>query len=188
MSMENNIVEDYLNLLSEQCNLTAKENNWKSDWSEGGCYLHLESSEFIESLRGKAGTPEFEAADILFMLLSMCHEYNVNIKIILKELENIILHRGNNINNLTIVNSAIRHRDFPDIIITGKRHPDCFNKFKNFFPDKELKNEILHIQQGFITNNGDFINRQMAAKVALMSGQILKIPNNGELTSEDIFN
>lgn len=28
---------------------------WKKDWANGGVYLHLEVSEFIEALRGKGG-------------------------------------------------------------------------------------------------------------------------------------
>lgn len=44
--------------------------DWGRDWSNGGCYLHLEVSEFIEGLRGK-GDPLEEAGDVVFVLLSM---------------------------------------------------------------------------------------------------------------------
>lgn len=48
------------------------ERRWSRDWSRGGCYLHLEVSEFIESLRGKGSdSPSEEGADVLFVLLSM---------------------------------------------------------------------------------------------------------------------
>lgn len=49
----------------------CKQRGWKKDWSNGGCYLHLEVSEFIESLRGKGGVPEEEAADVIICLLAM---------------------------------------------------------------------------------------------------------------------
>ncbi len=49
----------------------CRKNNWKRDWSAGGCYLHLEVSEFIESLRGKGtNQPASEAGDVLFVLFS----------------------------------------------------------------------------------------------------------------------
>lgn len=48
----------------------SKERGWGRGWSGGGCYLHLESSEFIEALRGK-GNPVEEAGDVFFVFLSM---------------------------------------------------------------------------------------------------------------------
>lgn len=51
----------------------CKQQGWTRNWSAGGCYLHLEASEFIEALRGKGSSPPAEeAADVLFVLLSMC--------------------------------------------------------------------------------------------------------------------
>ena len=47
-----------LEMLSNMCSEICKDKGWKTDWEGGGCYLHLEASEFIESLRGKKGTPE----------------------------------------------------------------------------------------------------------------------------------
>jgi len=64
----------------------CEEENWGLDWKEGGCYLHLETSEFIESLRGKKGTPENEAAQVLFILLGMMHKNGVDFKTMLEEL------------------------------------------------------------------------------------------------------
>ena len=61
--------------------------NWGLDWKEGGCYLHLESSEFIESLRGKKGTPESEAAQVLFVLLGMMHKNGVDFESMLEVLK-----------------------------------------------------------------------------------------------------
>lgn len=51
----------------------CNEKGWSRRWQNAGCYLHLEASEFIEALRGKGeSTPEEEAADVLFVLLSTC--------------------------------------------------------------------------------------------------------------------
>ena len=56
----------------------CKKRKWKKDWSNGGCYLHLEASEFIESLRGKGGVPEEEAADVIITLFALIGSNNVN--------------------------------------------------------------------------------------------------------------
>ncbi len=50
---------------------------WKKDWSHGGCYTHLEVSEFIEALRGK-GDPIEELGDVLFTLIAVADYYNIN--------------------------------------------------------------------------------------------------------------
>jgi len=70
------------------------DENWGLDWKEGGCYLHLETSEFIESLRGKKGTPETEAAQVLFILLGMMHRNGVNFETTLTELDSEVVIRG----------------------------------------------------------------------------------------------
>ena len=57
---------------------------WERNWSNGGCYLHLEVSEFIESLRGKGdSSPAAEAGDVLFVLLSMLKAHNIDIQEVL---------------------------------------------------------------------------------------------------------
>lgn len=62
---------------------------WKRGWSNGGCYLHLEVSEFIEALRGKGvdPDPEDEAADVLFVLLSMLLAEDISPSDVLKRLD-----------------------------------------------------------------------------------------------------
>lgn len=49
----------------------CKRRGWSLKWADRGCYLHLESSELIESLRGKRGEPVAEAADVLLVLMSI---------------------------------------------------------------------------------------------------------------------
>ena len=49
----------------------CKKRGWSLKWADRGCYLHLESSELIESLRGKRGEPVAEAADVLLVLMSI---------------------------------------------------------------------------------------------------------------------
>lgn len=57
----------------------CKEKNWDKSWIKGGCYLHLEASEFIESLRGKGDDPpEKEAADVIFTLAALISEHNLD--------------------------------------------------------------------------------------------------------------
>jgi formylglycine-generating enzyme required for sulfatase activity len=49
----------------------CRQRNWSLDWTCRGAYLHLESSELIEALRGKRGNPKAEAADVLLVLMSI---------------------------------------------------------------------------------------------------------------------
>lgn len=57
----------------------CEQQGWSRGWSNGGCYLHLEVSEFIEALRGKGDEPpEGEAADVLFVLLSMLGAHDIS--------------------------------------------------------------------------------------------------------------
>ena len=64
------------------------ERKWQKDWLGGGCYLHLEVSEFIESLRGKGdSTPASEAGDVLFALLAMLSHHQISVDTVLGELE-----------------------------------------------------------------------------------------------------
>ena len=69
-------------LALEECD----RNEWSRTWSGGGCYLHLEVSEFIEALRGK-GDPEAEAADVWFVLLSMMSANGVDVDRVIERLE-----------------------------------------------------------------------------------------------------
>ena len=64
--------------LGKQCLTVCDKQGWERDWREGGCYLHLEVSEFIESLRGKHGLPVEEAGDVMFVLLAMMQEANIS--------------------------------------------------------------------------------------------------------------
>jgi len=52
---------------------------WEKDWANGGCYLHLEASELIEALRGKTESPVSEGGDVLFTLLALLANYDINI-------------------------------------------------------------------------------------------------------------
>lgn len=67
--------------------------NWSREWSPGGCYLHLEVSEFIEALRGK-GDPLEELGDVLITLFSVARHYNLNpkdaIKSASRKIDNIV--------------------------------------------------------------------------------------------------
>lgn len=54
-----------------------RKRGWALDWSSRGVYLHLEVSELIEAVRGKAGNTLEESADVLIVLLSLSpHDLN----------------------------------------------------------------------------------------------------------------
>jgi NTP pyrophosphatase (non-canonical NTP hydrolase) len=64
--------------LADRIGAVAKHRNWKKNWSSGGCYIHLEVSEFIEALRGKGDTtPAAEAGDILVALFAVLDWYKI---------------------------------------------------------------------------------------------------------------
>lgn len=68
-----------LKWLQSQVLEACKAKGWDRSWSKGGCYLHLEASEFIESLRGKGDdSPTTEAADVMFVLLSMMAAHKID--------------------------------------------------------------------------------------------------------------
>ena len=66
-------IESYLDFVRHVC----KKHNWKKDWSHGGCYMHLEISEFIEAVRGK-GDPVDELGDVLFTVLAVANYYGID--------------------------------------------------------------------------------------------------------------
>ena len=73
------MVNTNLNKLSKDFyDFTVNKMGWNRDWLHGGCYLHLESSEFIEALRGK-GDPIEELGDVLLVLLSVAYHYKLDI-------------------------------------------------------------------------------------------------------------
>lgn len=72
---------------AQRANGVCIKRGWGRDWREGGCYLHLEVSEFIEALRGK-GDPEDESADVLFVFLAMLAAHGVDIPLVMSTLRN----------------------------------------------------------------------------------------------------
>ena len=76
-----------LQTLSDKTLKLCKKFKWSRDWHAAGCYLHLEVSEFIESLRGKKGKPDLEAADVLFVLLSTLAHNKITIQQVLEKLK-----------------------------------------------------------------------------------------------------
>jgi len=63
----------------------CKKRGWSLKWADRGCYLHLESSELIESLRGKRGEPAAEAGDVLFVLMSITEHAGISWADVLKQ-------------------------------------------------------------------------------------------------------
>lgn len=80
----------YVQNLIDRIGAACKKRNWKKDWSSGGCYIHLEVSEFIESLRGKGGEPVKEAADVLITLFAVMDHYGIRGSDLLNNLEEIL--------------------------------------------------------------------------------------------------
>lgn len=70
-------IADISEFSKETFEFTSKM-GWTKNWIKGGCYIHLEASEFIEALRGK-GDPIDELGDLLITILSVCENYNISI-------------------------------------------------------------------------------------------------------------
>lgn len=77
-----------LELLAQDCLQSCIKNEWKRDWSNGGIYLYLQVSEFIEALRGK-GNPLNEAADVLFCFLALIQNHDLKITDVISKLQKL---------------------------------------------------------------------------------------------------
>ena len=75
-----------LNLMVRRVGSLCRLKGWRKDWSPGGCYLHLEASEFIEALRGK-GNPTEEAGDVLTALFAMLDHYDISLDDVLASMD-----------------------------------------------------------------------------------------------------
>lgn len=82
---------DYFQRVIDRIGEVCRKRGWRKDWNGGGCYIHLEVSEFIESLRGKGGSPPAnEAADVLFTLCAVLDHYGIRAVDVLSALDNTI--------------------------------------------------------------------------------------------------
>lgn len=82
-----------LQKMVDRCGSVCKDKGWKKNWILGGCYLHLEVSEFVESLRGKGkSTPTAEAGDILMALFSVLEYYEIPIRDVIESLDLTLDH------------------------------------------------------------------------------------------------
>lgn len=84
-------VKHDLQSLSDRIGVIVRKRNWRKNWSSGGCYIHLEVSEFIESLRGKGKSPPAEeAGDVLVALFAVLDHYEIPIADALDGLEKAV--------------------------------------------------------------------------------------------------
>lgn len=83
------------------------------------------------------------------------------------------------------------------VVIGGYRHPNCIASFvQAFYPEWHTNAEHDKIRihflnnhiQGFLTTHGNFLDRQQAANMALVEGQINELRySQRELYSEDLY-
>lgn len=83
-------LEAEFDVLTRTAGSICRKKGWKKDWLHGGCYMHLETSEFIEALRGKGGKPEDEAADVLMALLSTMSHNGITGTAVMKSLRRVM--------------------------------------------------------------------------------------------------
>lgn len=85
-----------------------------------------------------------------------------------------------------IVSSAIKFRKSGDTdytIMTAKRHPEVFRKMREAGIQYERTTHI----QGFMTDDGRFLDRFKARDHAIACGQLRKNYEYPELFSEDLW-
>jgi hypothetical protein len=75
-----------------------------------------------------------------------------------------------------ISHAAIRMKEPPYTVFVGKHHGECFKKYNTLNPK---------VEQGFVTDTGEFVLRSEAAGLAYNAGQIDHIPTI--LFSEDFW-
>jgi hypothetical protein len=75
-------------------------------------------------------------------------------------------------------------------VITGMRHHNCFMTLKivsELFDIKDhVKGKSIEKEQGFLTNENMFVNREEAYLIAIKSGQAVK-KTKATLYSEDLY-
>ena len=77
-----------LDALISRVQKVCEKRGWDKSALPGGCYIHLEVSEFIEALRGKGNsTPVTEAGDVLIALFAVMSHYNITASQVLQALE-----------------------------------------------------------------------------------------------------
>lgn len=86
-----------------------------------------------------------------------------------------------------IVAAAIKLKYEDNIIFTGHRHGECFEKIHS----SGYKFSITDVIQGFMTDDNDFLDRIEAKKYAIKIGQLIsgteEFPDANELYSEDLW-
>ena len=74
------------------------------------------------------------------------------------------------------------------IVICGWRHENCISNLAEVFPNRDYiinNKEGDKTIQGFLTNEGDFVDRKEGSRIAFEAGQTTK--NDGCLFSEDLY-
>lgn len=79
---------------------------------------------------------------------------------------------------MKIIRAAIRYKDK---IFTGFDHGECFKKI-----EKENITDAENLEQGFITDENEFVDRNTALDIAYKAGQITQDKWNHCLISEDL--
>lgn len=88
---------------------------------------------------------------------------------------------------MTIVQSAIR---IADKVWTGHRHHNIFRII--WEETGRVAHEIAEeqeavVEQGFVTDTGEFVDRILAAQIAIENGQIQELAHPPNLYSEDLY-
>lgn len=69
--------EMYFHKLCEDALAICKKRDWNLHWEGRAAHLFIESSELMEAVRGKHGNSTEEAADVLFVLMSILASNNI---------------------------------------------------------------------------------------------------------------
>jgi len=71
--------------ISDHIGEIVRRMGWKKDWANGGVYIHLEVSEFIEALRGKGESSAVsEAGDVIVSFFAVLDHYGIKVESVLR--------------------------------------------------------------------------------------------------------
>jgi hypothetical protein len=157
--MRNKRPEEYLKSAIGKAVQVCRARGWGRDWKEVGTYLHLEASEFTESLRGKGGhSSEQEAAHILFVLFSAMGEHDVNVYEVWR-----ILNQG--LYDGWKFSEEIRAGERVCVTMSGKTLPERMRKIALDLPvPDDLTNREYWLRTEIL---------EWADEVAVISGKLL---------------
>ena len=127
--------------ISDEIGKRCRQLGWKKDWANGGVYIHLEVSEFIEALRGKGkSTAISEAADVLISFTAVLDHHDITIDEVFKAAQ-ANLERIDKTVPKQLITVSPHYNEGSDLYLMGPYHKleQTFADYKTSSPDSVVK-------------------------------------------------